>query len=137
MNKQSNEINMILNDILLNSSQIKDDKKHLLDSAVKSEINKNMKLNFFSNNFDAEGSMKHLKQFKAVYELRLRYAKISKNEKPVTRAEQISNNVLESMNLTYSNKYDKSYTNLYRYLESSNMILEDSLNSAAQSIKTK
>lgn len=137
MNKKSSEIDLILNNILLNSSEIKDDKKHLLDLAIKSEINRNMKLKYFSNNFDAEGSMKHLKQFKAVYELRLRYAKIEENKTPVSRADQMSNNILKSMNLTYSNKYDKSYENLYRYLKSSNVILEDSLQSAAQSIRAK
>lgn len=137
MNKQSSEIDVIMNNIVLSSSEIKEDKKHLLDLAVKSEISKNMKLKYFSNNFDAEGSMKHLKQFKAVYELRLRYAKINKDEAPASRADQMSNNMLQSMSLVYSNKYDKSYENLYRYLSSSNMILRDSLNSAAQSIKAK
>lgn len=137
MGKKSDEIDMILNNILLSSSKIKDDKKHLLDSAVKSDINRNMKLKYFANNFDAEGSMKHLKQFKAVYELRLRYSKIDKNNKPISRADQMSNNILESMNITYSNKYDKSYESLYRYLKSSNVILEDSLNSAAQSFRAK
>lgn len=137
MNKNSSEIDMIMNNILLSSSEIKDDKKHLLDLSVKAEINRNMKLKYFSNNFDAEGSMKHLKQFKAVYELRLRYAKIEKNDKPVSRADQMSNNILQGMNLTYSNKYDKAYENLYRYLKSSNIILDDSLSSAAQSIRAK
>lgn len=137
MNKKSSEIDVIMNNILLSSSEIKDDKKHLLDLAIKAEIHRNMKLKYFSNNFDAEGSMKHLKQFKAIYELRLRYTKIEKNDKPVSRADQMSNNILKSMNLTYDNKYDKSYENLYRYLKSSNVILEDSLSSAAQSIRAK
>lgn len=137
VNKEISEINMILNDILLSSSEIQDDKKHLLDLAVRSEIHKNMKLAYFSNNFDAEGSMKHLKQFKATYELRNRYSKISKNDNPQTKGEQMSNNMLESMNISYSMKYDKAYENLFRYLKSSNVILDDSLNTSAQSIKAR
>lgn len=137
LNKEISEINMIVNNILLSSSEIQDDKKHLLDLAVRSEIHKNMKLAYFANNFDAEGSMKHLKQFKAVYELRHRYANISKNNNPKTKGEQMSNNILDSMNISYSMKYDKAYENLYRYLKSSNIILDDSLNSSAQSIKAK
>ena len=137
MNKESNEIKVILDNIILNSSEVNDSKKHLLDLSVKSEINRDMKLKYFSNNFDAEGSMVHLKQFKAVYELRLRYAKINKDTKLKHRAYQMSNNILESMNITYSQKYDKSYENLYRYLKSSNAVLKDSLDSASQSIRAK
>lgn len=137
MNKNSSEIETILNNILLSSSEIKDNKKHLLDLSVKSEINRDMKLKYFSNNFDAEGSMKHLKQFKAVYELRLRYAKIKNNDDPKSRADQMSNNILKSMSITYDKKYDKAYESLYRYLKSSNVILEDSLTSATQSIRAK
>lgn len=137
MNKNSSEIETILNNILLSSSEIKDNKKHLLDLSVKSEINRDMKLKYFSNNFDAEGTMKHLKQFKAVYELRLRYAKIKNNDDPKSRADQMSNNILKSMSITYDKKYDKAYESLYRYLKSSNVILEDSLNSATQSIRAK
>lgn len=137
MNKQTSEIEMVLNNILLNSSEIKQDKKHLLDLCVGSQINRDMKLKYFSNNFDAEASMVHLKQFKTVYELRLRYANIKENDSPVSRADQMSNNMLKSLNLTYSIKYDKSYESLYRYLKSSNTILEDSLASASQSIRAK
>ena len=137
MNKKTSEIDLVLNNILLNSSEIKKDKKHLLDLSVGAQINRDMKLNYFSNNFDAEGSIVHLKQFKAVYELRLRYANINKNDSPVSRADQMSNNMLKSLNLTYSIKYDQAYESLYRYLKSSNTILEDSLASASQSMRAK
>lgn len=137
MNKSSSEISVIMNNILLSSSDIKDDKKHILDSVVKAEINRDMKLRYFSNNFNAEGSLKHLKNFKAVYELRCRYAKIDENENPISRADQMSNNILKGMSLSYDLKYDKTYENLYRYLKSSNIILEDALNSAVQSLRGK
>lgn len=137
MNKDTSEINTILNNILLSSSDIVDDKKHLLDFSVKAEINRNMKFKYFANNFDAEGSIKHLKNFKATYEMRLRYAKIEKNDNPISRADQMSNNILEAMSLSYDIKYKKAYENLHRYLKSSNTILEDSLQSAMQSIRSK
>lgn len=137
MNKDTSEINTILNNILLSSSDIKDDKKHLLDFSVKAEINRNMKLKYFANNFDAEGSIKHLKNFKATYEMRLRYAQIEKNNNPISRADQMSNNILEAMSLSYDIKYKKAYENLHRYLKSSNTILEDALQSAMQSMRSK
>lgn len=137
MNKNSSEIETIMNNILLSSSEIKKDQKHLLDLSIKSQINRDMKLKYFSNNFDAEGSMTHLKQFKAVHELRLRYAKINKNDNPISRADQMSNNMLKSMSLSYDAKYDKAFESLYRYLKSSNMVLDDALRSATQSIRAK
>lgn len=137
MNKDTSEINTILDNILLSSSDIVDNKKHLLDSCIKAQINRDMKLKYFANNFDAEGSIKHLKNFKAVYEMRLRYSKIKKNENPISRADQMSNNILEAMSLSYDLKYKKSYENLHRYLKSSLEILDDSLQSAMLSIRSK
>lgn len=137
MGKETSDIETIIDNILLSSSEIKDDRKHLLDLAVKSEIHKDMKMRYFSNNFDAEGSMKHLKQFKSIYELRLRYSKISKSDSSNSKLEQASNNILDGLSRAYDLKYDKAYENLYRYLKSSNVILEDSLNTAAQAIKAK
>lgn len=137
MGKETSDIETIIDNILLSSSEIQDERKHLLDLAIKSEIHKDMKMRYFSNNFDAEGSMKHLKQFKSVYELRLRYSKISKNDSTNSKLEQTSNNILEGMSKAYSLKYDKAYENLYRYLKSSNVILEDVLNTTAQAIKAK
>lgn len=137
MNKDASEINTILDNILLSSSDIVDNKKHLLDSCVKAEINRDMKFKYFANNFDAEGSIKHLKNFKAVYEMRIRYSKIKKNNNPVSRADQMSNNILEAMSLSYDMKYKKTYENLHRYLKSSLAVLDDALQSAMQSIRSK
>ena len=137
MNKDASEINTILDNILLSSSDIVDNKKHLLDSCVKAEINRDMKFKYFANNFDAEGSIKHLKNFKAVYEMRIRYSKIKKNNNPVSRADQMYNTILEAMSLSYDMKYKKTYENLHRYLKSSLAVLDDALQSAMQSIRSK
>ncbi|MEG1494719.1 MAG: hypothetical protein RR406_00245 [Bacilli bacterium] len=137
MNKDTSEIKTIMDNIILSSSDIKDNKKHLLDSSVRSEINRDMKFRYYANNFDAEGSIKHLKNFKAMYELRIRYSKIDKNENPVSRADQMSNNILKGMSMSYDSKYDKAFENLHRYLKSSNTVLNDSLQAAMQSMKSK
>ena len=48
MNKESNEIKVILDNIILNSSEVNGDKRHLVDLSVKSEINRDMKLKYLA-----------------------------------------------------------------------------------------
>lgn len=136
INKPTNEIDVVLNNILLNSSQIKDESKHLLDSAIRTQILKNMKFGFFQNMFNAEETIKHLKQFKAMYELRLRYASI-KEVSAVNSSDQMNNNILQGMQLIYDKKYDIAYENLYRYLRSSNEVLDDMFKTWVAEIKSK
>lgn len=135
-NKNASEIKMLLDNIVLSSSNIRLDAKHLLDSAVRSQIVKDMKLNYYNMMFNAEESIKHLKQLKAMKELRLRYAKIKEVEGN-TKTNQMNNNVLIASKLTYDRKYDIAYENLYRYLNSSNKVLEKTLQSWIQEIKSK
>lgn len=124
--KTSNEIKMLLNNILLSSSDIKADAKHLLDSAVRQQIIKTMKFEYYNMMFNAEETIKQLKQLKAVYELRLRYAKIATLDGS-TKTNQSNNNILIASKMIYDKKYDIAYENLYRYLSSSNKLLNDSL----------
>lgn len=136
INKPTNEIDVVLNNILLNSSEIKDESKHLLDSAIRTQILKDMKFGFFQNMFNAEETIKHLKQFKAMYELRLRYASI-KEVKAANVSDQMNNNILQGMQLIYDKKYDIAYENLYRYLRSSNEVLDDMFKTWVAEIKSK
>lgn len=136
LNKEADEINMLVNNILLSSSSIKPEAKHLLDSAIKNQITRTMKLDYFGNIFNAEETIAHLKQFKAIYELRLRYANIDKVEGN-TKSNQMNNNILEGMRITYDKKYDIAYENLFRYLKSSTDVLDDALKTWLIEIKSK
>ena len=136
INKNTSEIKMLLDNILLSSSNVIDNAKHLLDSAVRESIVKNMKLNYFSTMFNAEETIKHLKQLKAMQELRLRYSKIDEVIGD-TKTNQMNNNILIASKLIYDRKYEISYENLYRYLTSSNKILEDTLQTYIQEMKSK
>lgn len=135
-NKPRNEINVVLNNILLNSNEIKNDSKHLLDSAIRTQIIKDIKFKYFQNLFNAEETISHLKQFKATYELRKRYAAIEEVN-PKTFSDQMNNNILKNMQLTYDKKYDIAYENLYRYLRSSNNVLDDIFKTWVAEIKSK
>ena len=136
INKNTSEIKMLLDNILLSSSNVIDNAKHLLDSAVRESIVKNMKLNYFSTMFNAEETIKHLKQLKAMQELRLRYSKIDEVIGD-TKTNQMNNNILIASKLIYERKYEIAYENLYRYLTSSNKILEDTLQTYIQEMKSK
>ena len=136
LNKQSTEISLLVDNILLNSSDIQPQSLHLLDSAIRNQIIRTSKLDFYSNIFNAEETIAHLKQFKAMYELRLRYAKIEKVDGS-TREGQMNNNILEGMRITYSKKYDIAYENLLRYLKSSTDVLDDTLKTWLVEIKSK
>lgn len=136
LNKPTDEIGMLVNNILLSSSDIKNDAKHLLDSALRSQITRTMKIDYYANIFNAEETITHLKQFKAMYELRLRYANIKEKE-AVNKTDQMNNNILQGMQLTYDKKYDIAYENLFRYLKSSVEILDDTLKTWIIEIKSK
>ena len=136
LNKQSTEISLLVNNILLNSSDIQPQSLHLLDSAIRNQIIRTSKLDFYSNIFKAEETIAHLKRFKAMYEVRLRYANIEKVDGS-TREGQMNNNILEGMRITYSKKYDIAYENLLRYLKSSIDVLDDTLKTWLVEIKSK
>ena len=136
LNKQSTEIDLLVDNILLNSSDIQPQSLHLLDSAIRNQIIRTSKLDFYSNIFNAEETITHLKQFKAMYELRLRYAKIEKVDGS-TKEGQMNNNILEGMRITYDKKYDIAYENLLRYLKSSTDVLDDTLKTWLVEIKSK
>ncbi|MBP3931849.1 MAG: hypothetical protein J6D47_20055 [Peptostreptococcaceae bacterium] len=136
LNKQSTEIDLLVDNILLNSSDIQPQSLHLLDSAIRNQIIRTSKLDFYSNIFNAEETIAHLKQFKAMYELRLRYAKIEKVDGS-TKEGQMNNNILEGMRITYDKKYDIAYENLLRYLKSSTDVLDDTLKTWLVEIKSK
>lgn len=136
INKSTDEIKMILDNILLSSSDVLDNVKHLLDTAVREGIIKNMKLEYFATLFNAEETIKHLKQLKAVKELRLRYAKID-SVVGNSKTNQMNNNILIANKLLYDKKYDIAYENLYRYLTTSNRVLNDTLQTYIQEMKSK
>lgn len=134
--KTSDEINMLLGNILLNSSEVKSDTRHLLDFAIRQNIVKTMRMQYFKMMYNLEETIKRLKQLKAMQELRIRYANIDE-VKGDTKTNQMNNNFLQASKLVYDRNYDKAYENLYRYLSSSNIVLNEALQTWIQEIKSK
>lgn len=136
INKSSDEIKFVSDNILLSSSDLTEGTKHLLDAAIRSQILKNLKVDYYNNVFNAEETIKHIKQFKAMFELRKRYYGIEKAS-ATSKTNQLSNNYLLSAQKSYDIKYDIAFENLFRYLESSNNVLDDLLQTYIQEIKAK
>lgn len=134
--KSGDDIKFIMNNILLTSRDIKEGKRHLLDLGIKSQINKNVKMDFYCNLFTREESIVHLKQFKIAYELRKRYAKIQEPDGK-TKTGAMDANMLKAVTISADKKYDVAYSNLYKYLNSSTIVLSDILNTYLQEIKSK
>jgi hypothetical protein len=110
--------------------------KHLADAAVRYEIIGRNKLNFYTNMFSLESTLYHMKNFKAAYELRLRYEKEEMYDSE-NNENSMSNRMLTGSRENYNKKYDNAYINLYKYLNSSISVLTDVTNAHALSIKAK
>ena len=126
----------LFDNISLSNSKVIDNLKHLSDSGVRSELNGDMKLSFCENVFKLENSLYHMKNFKAIYELRLRYAKEIKYTDG-SKESSMSNRVLDGMAQTYNAKYDVAYINLYKYLNSSVETLSDTFATLLVGMKSK
>lgn len=135
-NKNTDDKKFILNNILINSKDVLANKAHLLDFGIRSQIYKDAKLDFFENMFSREESLMHLKQFKIAYEMRKKYVDIEVSSDG-TRTSAMDANVLKAMTIAYDQKYDISFTNLYRYLNSSVNVIDDILKTCMQEIKAK
>ena len=112
------------------------DCKHLFDAGIAMSEKARLKLNFMNNAFPLEQTLLHLKTFKTVQLLRLRYAKIDLIDGS-NKIDAMSNNVLKAMRTSYDQKYDVSFSNLYKHLNGSLDILEDVLQTELAGIKAR
>lgn len=110
--------------------------KHIIDAAIRSENLGANKVSFCENMFPLENSLYHCKNFKVCYELRLRYAQVE-IQKESDKYSSDANTILRGMKKIYDKKYDIAYINLYKYLNSSVQVLEDTFNTLLDGIKSK
>ncbi len=129
-------IKFLNNDIDLKTSEASEQTRHLIDAALRSEVTGSIKVDFMSNVFTLEGTLFQLKSFKSAYELKLRYesADITNDG---SRADAISNRILEGSRSIYNRKYETAYINLYKYLNSFIQVTEDAFNTICAGVKAK
>ena len=118
------------------TSQVTDEMRHVMDTALRNEVVGANKMHFCINTFTLEGTLYHLKNLRAVQELRLRYAQIDKLEN-IESPDSMSNKILNSITDMYSAKYDVAYINLYKHLNGSLRITEDCAKTLMSCLKAK
>ena len=135
-NKTVKEVGFMIMPITDVCSDVSEDCKHLFDASLAMCEKSKLKINFLQNAFPLEQTLFHLKNFKTIQELRLRYAKIEPTE-GTDNTEALSNNILKGMKISYDQKYDVAFANLYKYLNSTLDILEDATNTELAGIKAR
>ena len=135
-NKTVKEVGFMIMPITDVCSDVSEDCKHLFDASLAMCEKSKLKINFLQNAFPLEQTLFHLKNFKTIQELRLRYAGIEPTE-GTDNTEALSNNILKGMKISYDQKYDVAFANLYKYLNSALDILEDAANTELAGIKAR
>ena len=126
----------IMEDIQLADTDVEGGLRHLIDAGLRGEVGGSLKLSYCINMFSLESTLYHMKDFKVAKELRTRY-ETEEMMADGTRDGSISDRILQGMRETYDKKYDTSYINLYKYLNSSVDILEDVLNTLLTGMRAK
>jgi hypothetical protein len=110
--------------------------KHLVDIGIRGEVTGLLKLQFCLNVFSLESTLYHMKNFKVCKDLRTRYEE-EKMSADGTKEGSKSDRMLTGLRETYDKKYETSYINLYKHLNSSVAVLEETLNAYLLAISAK
>lgn len=136
ISKTVKEVAFMLEPIEDNCSDVEHGSKHLFDASLAMGETSKMKLAFLGNTCPVEQTLFHLKNFKTIYQLRLRYSTIDAIDGS-NKVDAMSNNILKAMKLSYDQKYDVAFMNLYKYMNSSLDILEDVLNTELAGLRAR
>lgn len=136
INKTIPEVAFLFTPLKDSCADVSQNSKHLYDASLAMSEMTKMKMCFMRNACPVEQTLLHLKSFKTIYELRLRYAQIEA-EDGSNKINAMSNNILKGMKLSYDQKYDIAFTNLYKYMNSSLDILEDVLNTDLAGLRAR
>lgn len=110
--------------------------EHLIDIGFRTEVMSDLKLSFMRNMCPVDQSMLMFGSFKAVTELRKKYARMTYLETD-KREDNMSDALLTASKELYSERYDKTFTELYRYLKGSVELTKDVLQEQLGSYKAK
>ena len=133
---KSDSEHFLLGNLTLGDTEVANDLRHLVDMGIRGEVNGRLKLNFCLNTFSLENTLYHLKNFKVSKELRTRYEE-EKMMADGTRDGSRSDRTLKGLRQSYDKKYETSYINLYKHLNSSIVVLEDVFNTLLLAISSK
>ncbi len=137
--KKSKDDSANMRNSILNADKkikVKKGNEHLLDVGLRTELMGELKLSFMRKMCPVDQSMMMFSNFKTITELRKKYARMTYLDTD-KREDKMSDALLTASKLLYSEKYDKSFTELYRYLKGSVELTKDVLQEQLGSYKAK
>lgn len=119
-----------------NSDDVSKDNKHLSDLIVRSQISKSMKARLYKKMFSIDKTITHLRMCKIGMQQRLRYYEESyQNGDSIDNC--VSNKILENSRALYDARYKQNFINLYKYLNSSVILVNECMNMTVNEIQSK
>nr|DAV25233.1 MAG TPA: hypothetical protein [Caudoviricetes sp.] len=106
------------------TSNVSKDYKHLSDLIIRSQLTRQMKSRLYNKRFNLDNSIAHIRICKAGVEQKIRYYEAS-YQNGTTYTDLLSNRHLENSRMMYDKKYKQNFFNLYKYLNSSVILLDE------------
>ncbi len=129
--------NDLFKEYILNTKDVPKDLAHLSDNIHRMQTSRNQKTKLFNKLHNIDSTIYHLRAVKATHELRKRYYEEDKIYKNKDYIEIQSNDLLKVARIRYDEKYNQSLTNLYKYLNSTVILVDESLQMFLQESKCK
>ena len=114
----------VLENCNIHSSEVSKDYRHLSDLIIRSQITRKMKIRMYNKLYNLDKSIAHIRNCKAGVEQRLRYYE-AQYQDAKSYNDLLSNRFLENSRMMYDKKYKQNFFNLYKYLNSSVILLEE------------
>lgn len=118
------------------TKDINKDYKHLSDMIVRSQLTRKMKAKMYEKMFNIDRTIDHLRACKIALEQKVRYYEAA-YQTDSSRTSAISNVLLENSRRLYDQKYKQNFLNLYKYLNSSVIVLGECMELLINEIQAK
>lgn len=114
----------ILDTYNLSTDKVSDDYKHLSDLIIRSQITRQMNMRLYNRLFSIDKTISHIRACKIGVEQRLRYYS-AEYQSESSFNDFVSNRFLENSRMMYDEKYKQNFFNLYKYLNSSVILINE------------
>lgn len=121
---EKNQYSKVVNNYTGNTSKVSKDYKHLSDLIIRSQLTRQMKTRLYNKRFNLDNSIAHIRSCKAGVEQKIRYYEANYQDGN-TYTDLLNNRLLENSRMMYDKKYKQNFFNLYKYLNSSVILLDE------------
>lgn len=132
----SNVFEKLLYVYQVKTDDVTTDNKHLSDSIIKNQISRINKERLYLKIFDIDETISHIRKCKSGMKQRIRYYESNYKEEK-TFNQIVSNKMLGQNRLIADRRYKENFINLYKYLNSSVILLNECVNMVINEIQAK